>query len=328
MMARFIARSLGRRQKKTFSKRYPRKRDGEFAVPFLVRLFRAPSPEVADTSASFSRTFARVISDPYLKTNFLLSFKVSVCIFLCAFCSFSAHKTYAQDFGRIGDSAAKKDPANHIYLSFDDGPLQGSEDVSNAVQAEKIKINVFVVGSHVRVNERMKQYFYLYESNPFIEIGNHSFSHAHDEYRAFYADPAQVYIDFRVNENILRLKNRLARLPGRNMWRLKGEVRNDVISGASSADLLFKNGYAVFGWDLELQHDSKTGAPIQTVEDMVHLIDKLLREKKTVAESHLVLLCHDAMFRKSWRETELKELIDRLRATGEFSFHHLSEYSQ
>jgi hypothetical protein len=34
------------------------------------------------------------------------------------------------------------------------------------------------------------------------------------------------------------------------------------------------------------------------------------------------------MFRKKWEETELKELIERLRATGEFSFHHLSEYPQ
>ena len=260
----------------------------------------------------------------HFKTNFL-SFNVFVFI-LCAFCSFTAHKTYAQGARHAGDSPAIKEPVKHIYLTFDDGPLEGSEDVSDAVQTEKIKINVFVVGLHVRANERMKQYFHLYQSNPFIEIGNHSFSHAHSGYRSFYANPAQVYIDFLVNENILHLKNRLARLPGRNMWRLKGEVRNDVISGASSADLLFKSGYSVFGWDLEWQNDSKTGAPIQTVGDMAHLIERLLREKKTVTENHLVLLCHDGMFRKSWRETELKELIDRLRATGEFSFDHLSEY--
>ena len=67
-------------------------------------------------------------------------------------------------------------------LSFDDGPLEGSEDVDNAVRAEKIKINVFVVGSYVQIFPQMNKYFQLYENNPYIETGNHSFSHAHNEY--------------------------------------------------------------------------------------------------------------------------------------------------
>jgi hypothetical protein len=50
----------------------------------------------------------------------------------------------------------------HIYLSFDDGPLEGSEDIDDAVRVEKIKINVFVVGSYVRSVPRMRNYFQLY----------------------------------------------------------------------------------------------------------------------------------------------------------------------
>jgi peptidoglycan/xylan/chitin deacetylase (PgdA/CDA1 family) len=38
-----------------------------------------------------------------------------------------------------------------------------------------------------------------------------------------------------------------------------------------------------------------------------------------------VILCHDEMFRKSWEESELKQLIDKLRTKG-FKFGHLSEY--
>lgn len=110
-----------------------------------------------------------------------------------------------------------KQPPYHIYLSFDDGPLEGSEDIDDAVRVEKIKINVFVVGYYVRAVPRMRNYFQLYENNPYIELGNHSYSHAHDEYRLFYQDPESVYQDFIKNERVLQLKSKLARLPGRNM---------------------------------------------------------------------------------------------------------------
>ena len=214
----------------------------------------------------------------------------------------------------------------HIYLTFDDGPLEGSEDIDDAAKAEKIKVNVFVVGSHVRAIPRLRSYFQLYETNPYIEVGNHSFSHAHDDYRQFYANPGAVYQDFIKNERALFLKSKLARLPGRNMWRLGAKSINDVKSGAVAADLLAKNGFSVFGWDLEWRHDGRTGAPVQTVGDMQQKIETLLKEHKTVTQNHIVILCHDEMFRKSWEETELKQLLERLKATGLYEFNHLSEY--
>jgi len=216
----------------------------------------------------------------------------------------------------------------HIYLSFDDGPLAGSKDVDNAVKVEKVKINVFVVGSYVQAFPRMREYFQLYENNPYIEIGNHSYSHAHDEYSVFYKNPKSVYQDFGKNENVLQLKSKLVRLPGRNMWRIGSKTINDVTSGSAAADLLSKNGYLVFGWDIEWQHDARTGVPVQTVNDIFNQIEKLLKERKTVTENHVVILCHDEMFRKKWEETELKQLIERLRSAGLYEFNHLSEYPQ
>jgi len=225
-----------------------------------------------------------------------------------------------------GPQADTRKPLYHIYLTFDDGPLEGSEDIDAAVRAEKIKVNVFVVGSHVRAVPRMRNYFQLYENNPYIEVGNHSYSHAHYEYRLFYDDPYFVYRDFVRNEQVLRLRSKLARLPGRNMWRVGGKTINDVRSGASAADLLARNGYSVFGWDLEWQHDSRTGAPVQTVGDIFHQIETLLRERRTVTQHNIVILCHDEMFRKNWEETELKQLFERLKSTGLYEFNHLSEY--
>jgi peptidoglycan/xylan/chitin deacetylase (PgdA/CDA1 family) len=216
-------------------------------------------------------------------------------------------------------------PAPAVYLTFDDGPLNGSQDIVEAIRVEKVKITVLVVGHLALAIPRLKSYLQLYETNPWIEVGNHSFSHAHDDYRAYYANPKGVVQDFQKNEKALAIPTKVARLPGRNMWRLAGIKHDDVKSGSEAADLLFTGGYRVFGWDLEWQHDLKTGAPVQTVEDMLHLIELHAAKNRSVKPGHVVVLCHDEMFRKAWEETELKQLIEKLRAKS-FRFAHLSEY--
>lgn len=220
-----------------------------------------------------------------------------------------------------GDTAVK-----HIYITFDDGPLEGSEDIDDAVRKEQIKVNVFVVGQHALSDERMKGFLNLYENNPYIEVGNHSYSHAHDRYKKYYQHPDSVVNDFLKCQSALGLTQMLARQPGRNQWRLKGVRINDVNSGSKSADLLFQKGFKVFGWDVEWQHDAKTGEPIQTVDDMVSLIEKKFQDHKTVKPNNLILLAHDEMFRNGWEESELKELIDKLKAKGNYEFDHLSSY--
>lgn len=215
-----------------------------------------------------------------------------------------------------------------IYLTFDDGPLEGSEDVNDAVTKEQVKINVFVVGQHALSNSRMKNYYQLYLGNKLIEVGNHSFSHAHNEYKKFYEDPQAVLQDFLKCQEQLKIPNKYARQPGRNQWRLKDTSVNDVRSGTESADLLYQNGFRVFGWDIEWEHDGKTGKPVQTVDDMVELIEKKLQERRTLRPGHLVLLSHDEMFRNGWQESELKELITRFKSKGNYRFEHLSNYPE
>jgi peptidoglycan-N-acetylglucosamine deacetylase len=228
-----------------------------------------------------------------------------------------------------GENSLPKTPeAQHytIYLTFDDGPLGGSKKINEAVLEEKIKINVFVVGVHAQRKKSMLRLFNLYLQNPFIEVGNHSYSHAHNRYKTFYNDPAKVLADFLKCQDKLNIPLKLARLPGRNQWRLKDTAINDVNGGAASADLLFKEGFKVFGWDLEWQHDAETGVPVQTVDDITEKIETLLKEGKTVHQNHLVLLAHDEMFGKGWEESELKQLIEQLKAKGNYTFEHLSKY--
>lgn len=233
---------------------------------------------------------------------------------------------FAGLLGRSQQPAHTAQALKTIYLSFDDGPLEGSEDIDDAVKKENIKVNVFVVGYNEQSSRKHRKYYERYLHNPMIEIGNHSFSHAHNHYELFYKDPATVLADFQRNQQILAIPYKLARLPGRNMWRLKGISVNDVKSGQDAANLLFENGYRVFGWDIEWQHDAKTGVPIQTVDDMIELIEKKLAEEKTIKKDHLVILCHDEMFRNGWEESELKQLILKLKTKGNYQFEHLSKY--
>jgi peptidoglycan/xylan/chitin deacetylase (PgdA/CDA1 family) len=258
----------------------------------------------------------------------LFLFSVLISLLICIGCRQTPqNKENKSVKGSVkGSSILKIDTVvKHIYVTFDDGPLEGSEDIDDAVRKEQIKVNVFVVGRHA-LSDSLKDFYKMYQNNHYIEIGNHSFSHAHNHYKEFYDNPSSVVADFMKCQTALRIPNKLARQPGRNQWRLKGVRINDVKSGTKSADMLYKQGFKVFGWDLEWQHDSKTGVPVQTVDDMVELIEKKLIEHKTVKANHLVLLAHDEMFRNGWEESELKQLIDELKAKGNYRFEHLSSY--
>lgn len=255
-----------------------------------------------------------------LFTMVILSFLAS--------CS-SDHKPEANSSREtVSDSTqkpSKLENIRYIYLTFDDGPLQGSENIDSIVLAERIKINVFLVGQNIVHNPLLKHYYELYEQNPFIEEYNHSYSHANGKYEVYYDNPQRVLADIRKNEAEYNLRYKIVRLPGRNMWRIRDRKKSDVKSGSSSADLLAENGYKVFGWDLEWQHNTD-GSPIQSVNQMQQEIENMFKNKQSFTKGHVVILMHDEMFNKKWEESELKQLIDKLRENPSYIFEHISFY--
>ncbi len=215
-------------------------------------------------------------------------------------------------------------PVKYIYLTFDDGPLNGSENIDSVILAERLKISVFIVGEHA---EKLENYYTMYEQNPFIEAYNHSYTHANNKYALFYRDPANVLKDIQKNEALLHLKYKIVRLPGRNMWRVGTRKRDDGVSDAAAADLLAQNGYTLYGWDLEWQHNAKDGTPVQTVDEMEKEISSRLEGGTGMfTKDHIVILIHDEMFQKKWEESELKQLIDRLRQRDNYIFEHVRFY--
>lgn len=215
-----------------------------------------------------------------------------------------------------------------IYLTFDDGPLNGSENIDSLILAEKLKISVFLVGEHVQMNRSMENYFKYYEENPFITECNHSFTHAKDKYQQFYRNTANVVNDIQKNQSFLRLPYKIVRLPGRNMWRIGSRKRDDVKSGSAAADSLAELGYRVIGWDIEWQHRAADGTPVQSVDEMVKEIESRLEHGNTFTSNNIVILLHDEMFQKKWEQSELKQLIDKLKLHDNFIFEQVLFYPE
>lgn len=233
--------------------------------------------------------------------------------------------SFKKDVKRHGETSMQV-PLKYIYLTFDDGPLNGSENIDSVVLAERLKISVFLVGEHALENKRLGTYYQLYEQNPFVEAYNHSYTHANNKYALFYSNPANVLADIRKNEQLLNLKFKIVRLPGRNIWRVGTHKRDDGVSGATSADLLVQNGYTLYGWDIEWQHRAD-GVPVQTVDEIEKEITERLEGGNGIfSKDHIVVLLHDEMFQKKWEESELKQLIDRLRKRDNYVFEHVRFY--
>jgi len=77
---------------------------------------------------------------------------------------------------------------------------------------------------------------------------------------------------------------------------------------------------------VEWQHDAKTGEPLQSVDKMVSMIERKLDSNETVRPRRVVVLLHDEMFRNGREDTELKQLIEKLKAKSNYRFDHLSNY--
>lgn len=236
--------------------------------------------------------------------------------------------SHQHNTGKTNAGTNSSAPVKYIYLTFDDGPLEGSEHIDSVVLQERLKISVFLVGQLVMQNKKLQAYLEEYKTNPYIEAYNHSYTHAGGKYKKFYSQPVSVLDDIQQDEAVLGLHYKIVRLPGRNIWRL-GALRKDDASvgnsGSAAADTLAAHGYKVFGWDTEWRHNAD-GTPIQTVDEMVKEIETRLENGATLTKDHIVVLIHDEMFRKTWEESELKQLVDKLREHENYVFEHVRYY--
>lgn len=213
-----------------------------------------------------------------------------------------------------------------IYLTIDDAPLNGSEYIDSIISTRKVKTNLFIVGNPIDGSGRFRKYHNQFRKNSYIEMYNHSYSHANNKYSTFYKNPQKVLQDFEENQTKFNIQHKIARLPGRNLWQVGNKKKNYRQTGATSAALLSENGYNVFGWDVEWKYNPKDYSPQQTVDELIDEIRKLYDTPSMVfASGHVVLLMHIQMFGVKNDKNDLELLIEKLREMG-CTFEHLSAY--
>lgn len=216
-------------------------------------------------------------------------------------------------------------PGKYIYLTIDDSPLNGSQYIDSIIRTTGIKTNIFLVGHPIDESSRFKKNYELLNGNPYIEIYNHSYTHANHKYLRYYKNPEQVLDDFEKNRIDFHLPHRIARLPGRNLWHVAGKTKNYKQTGAEAAQLLAEKGYRIFGWDVEWKYDSKDNTPLQTIDELVEEIENLYNTSSTFTVDHVILLMHDQMFGKINSKNDLETLIYKLLENG-YTFKYLHDY--
>lgn len=219
-------------------------------------------------------------------------------------------------------------PGKYIYLTIDDAPLNGSEYIDSVIFSTKVKTNIFMVGNPIRGSHKFERYHKMLKKNPYIELYNHSYSHANHRYASYYKNPEQVVDDFEKNKSEFNLSTQIARLPGRNLWQIGERKKNYKQTGAEAAALLAEKGYKIFGWDVEWKYDSKNYIPQQTIDELIEEIENACNTSSgTFTANHVVLLMHDQMFAKKVDDNDLSRLIEKLKAAG-YTFEYLRSYPE
>jgi peptidoglycan/xylan/chitin deacetylase (PgdA/CDA1 family) len=212
-----------------------------------------------------------------------------------------------------------------VFLTSDDGPLKATPQLNQIVLDYEFPLTVFLVGRPMSQNSALKRGFFDYKKNPYVLIGNHSFTHANFHYKKYYSNPYGVIEDFQKNENYLGISSKIARFPGRNVWALGGVVKGERDAKPSALLLATDYGYKSFGWDYELRF-FRSGEIRKGALYHYKRIKQLLKQGKTFTPNQIVILMHDQMFISKKSQEVLGELVLLLQNDSECKLKLLDEY--
>ena len=213
----------------------------------------------------------------------------------------------------------------HIYLTFDDGPLNGTANCITICEREKVAASFFEIGLHQSRSSKGRKLYAQIKSNPnLFSLSNHSYSHAAGKYRWFYQHPDSATLDFLKGQAVLAPTNNLVRFPGNNAWDTKDAKKASwlVKPLAHKMDSL---GWDVIGWDMEWRFN-KYGKPVQSPETIALLVDSLFEHNQTKTKNHLVILMHDHMFGSTDDSLKLAKMVGLLKKRKHYRFDKITQY--
>ena len=223
------------------------------------------------------------------------------------------------------EAAPKKKKKKTIYLTFDDGPNKGTRKVMHIAAEEKVPITMFIIGEQVYGSREQSATYDSLLQCEYVEIDNHSYTHAHNRYDKFYAVPDSAVKDFIRCADSLHLTSKIVRTPGRNIWRTANISSTDLKKSIAAADSLQQDGFTAIGWDLEWHYDTHLELE-NTADELLQQVDSVFTHSRTKTPDHLVLLAHDQVYADADDSCELHGFIQKLKDLDEYNFEVISNY--
>jgi peptidoglycan/xylan/chitin deacetylase (PgdA/CDA1 family) len=216
-----------------------------------------------------------------------------------------------------------------LYLTFDDGPVEGTQNVLKILEEEGVEATLFCVGRHV---QKRKNLYLRALQMPNLLVANHTYSHANGHYSRFYSNLWGVMSDVEHAQLILGGRKYL-RLAGRNVWRLPEVRRNDRALSPRRRSIeipkyeeLAKEGFYIYGWDVEWHFDHNSGRPLGSARQLADRIGAIWSRGRSAQRGKVVLLAHDFMFRDAASTEELRRFVRIMKRRG-WTFRKIDQYS-
>lgn len=214
---------------------------------------------------------------------------------------------------------------NYIYLTFDDGPQNGTMSCFKVCKDLGVKASFFMVGQHANSTRTKAIVDTIREAYPQILLCNHSTTHANGHYRYFYHHPQMAAEDFYKAQRTLQVPYKIIRLPGNSAW-----VNNNGIKATHLVDstciLLNDTGYNIIGWDVEWSFNHKKETPVQSPQRMKNIVDSTIVKNRLHTKHHLVILSHDRMFKNQNYTDSLAKFINLLKQDPKNVFETVDHY--
>ena len=209
------------------------------------------------------------------------------------------------------DTGREPEPGEKvIYLTFDDGPTENTDNIMDALDRYGVKGTFFVVHSYDGCEKQIKE---IYDRGH--QVALHTYSHRYEIYRSqetYFADLKKIS-DLVYNATGYRCK--LVRFPGGS----SNTISRNYCSGIMTAltQELPKRGYAYFDWNADSFDASARVVPAEKIVN---------RSTSPIGQlDQVILLMHDALL-KTTTVDALPKIIEAYRDAG-YRFDVLSAHS-